>query len=264
MVTGGGSGIGRQTALMAAEQGAHVAVCDVNAAGADRVCEDILKTGGRARAFAFDVTDIDATENAVDEIEAVFGPISGLVAAAGISRPSLAEAMPIETWSNVIAVNLTGVFLSCQAVGRRMIPRGAGSIVAIASANALGGHPGRAHYCASKYGVVGLVKTLAIEWGRHGVRVNATAPGAVETPMLRNGLPAAFIDQVMMDRTPMKRLATATDQALACLFLLSKAASFVNGILLPVDGGATGGYLTHRNGADYSSNALAAAGAYDP
>ena len=264
MVTGGGSGIGRQTALLAAGQGARIAVCDVNAASANGVCDEILSAGGKARSFVFDVTNPADTESAVSEAERCLGPIAGLVAAAGISRPQLAETMPFDTWSNVIAVNLTGVFLSSQTVGRRMIGRGAGSIVAIASSDALGGHPARAHYCASKYGVVGLVKTLALEWGRHGVRVNATAPGAVDTPMLRRGVPASFIDGVMIDRTPMKRLATAADQALAYLFLLSKAASFINGVLLPVDGGATGGYLTGRSGADYGSNALAASGAYEP
>lgn len=118
--------------------------------------------------------------------------------------------------------------------------------------------------CASKYGVVGLVQTLAIEWGRHGVRVNATAPGAVDTPLLRGGVPPDFIEDVMIDRTPMRRLASAEDQAMGCLFLLSDAARFINGAVLPVDGGATAGYLTRWSGADYASNTLASKGVYDP
>jgi NAD(P)-dependent dehydrogenase (short-subunit alcohol dehydrogenase family) len=195
-------------------------------------------------------------------IEAGLGPIDGLVAAAGISRPGRAEELDEAVWASVIHVNLTGVFLSCQAVGRGMISRGAGSIVAIASGDALGGHAGRAPYCASKFGVVGLVQTLAIEWGRHGVRINATAPGGVDTPMLRRGVPQDFIDGVMIDRTPAGRLSTALDQARACLFLLSDASRFINGVLLPVDGGATAGYLTHLNGEDYASNAMLAAKSY--
>lgn len=262
MITGAGSGIGRQTALLAAEGKARVVVCDANGDGAQTVCGEIRSAGGDAMAAVFDVTDRDLTEASVEDVESGFGPIEGLVAAAGISRPDRAEDLSLDMWNTVIAVNLTGVFLSCQAVGRRMIDRGRGAIVAIASGDALGGHPGRAHYCASKYGVVGLVQTLAIEWGRHGVRVNATAPGAVDTPLLRGGVPTDFIEDVMVDRTPMGRLASAQDQARGCLFLLSEAAGFVNGVVLPVDGGATAGYLTRWKGSDYASNALVARGVY--
>ena len=184
------------------------------------------------------------------------------MAAAGISRPSRAESLPEDVWSKVIAVNLTGVFLCCQAVGRGMIERKAGSIVTIASGDALGGHAGRVHYCASKYGVVGLSQTLAIEWGRHGVRVNAVAPGGVDTPLLRAGVPEDVVEGVMIDRTPMRRLATAEDQARASLFLLSDASSFINGAVVPVDGGFTAGYLTRWSGADYASTALLKADAY--
>lgn len=264
MVTGAGSGIGRRTALLAAAQRARVVVCDANGDAAKAVGEEIRITGGEAFSATFDVTDQHATEAAVQDAERILGPVVGLVAAAGISRPQRAEDLPLEVWNAVIGVNLTGVFISCQAVGRRMIDRGSGAIVAIASGDALGGHAGRAHYCASKYGVVGLVQTLAIEWGRHGVRVNATAPGAVDTPLLRGGVPSDFIEDVMIDRTPMRRLASADDQAMSCLFLLSEAARFINGVVLPVDGGATAGYLTRWSGADYASNALASKGVYDP
>lgn len=264
MITGAGSGIGRQTALLAAGQRGRVVVCDANGDAANAISEEIRSAGGDAFAATFDVADQQATEAAVQDVEIRFGPVDGLVAAAGISRPFKAEDLPLDVWSAVIAVNLTGVFISCQAVGRRMIARSKGAIVAIASGDAFGGHAGRAHYCASKYGVVGLVQTLAIEWGRHGVRVNATAPGAVDTPLLRGGVPSDFIEDVMIDRTPMQRLASADDQAMGCLFLLSEGARFINGVVLPVDGGATAGYLTRWSGADYASNALASKGVYDP
>lgn len=264
MITGGGSGIGRDTALLAASSGALVAVCDSNGEAAERVGAEVRNVGAEALPVVFDVTDGTATNEGVASIERTLGPIAGLVAAAGISRPQRAEDLPEPVWNNVISVNLTGVFLTCQAVGRRMIARKAGAIVNIASGDALGGHAGRAHYAASKFGVVGLTQSLAIEWGRHGVRVNATAPGGVDTPMLRAGVPADFIDGVMVDRTPMARLSTALDQARANLFLLSDAASFISGAVLPVDGGFSSGYLTHWNGADYASNALLNANAYTP
>lgn len=264
MITGGGSGIGRASAMMAAAEGAKVAVCDVDADAAQRAVAAILATGGTAIDAVFNVTDGDGVRDAVARIEQTLGPINGLVAAAGISRPGRAETLGIDIWNLVISVNLTGVFLCCQVVGNRMIERGAGAIVTIASGDAFGGHAGRVHYCASKYGVVGLTKTLAIEWGRHGVRVNAVAPGGVDTPMLRAGVPADVVDGVMIDRTPLERLATAEDQACASLFLLSDGSSFINGTVLPVDGGFTAGYLTRWSGADYASTALLKQGAYAP
>jgi NAD(P)-dependent dehydrogenase (short-subunit alcohol dehydrogenase family) len=262
MITGGGSGIGRATALAAAADGAHVAVCDVNGEAAAAVASEARSAGVKAVDAPFDVTDGAATREAIARIETSLGLIDGLVAAAGISRPGRAESLTEEVWSKVIAVNLTGVFLTCQAVGRGMIERKTGAIVAIASGDALGGHAGRAHYCASKYGVVGLSQTLAIEWGRHGVRVNAVAPGGVDTPLLRGGVPEDVVEGVMIDRTPMRRLATAEDQARASLFLLSDASSFITGAVVPVDGGFTAGYLTRWSGADYASNALLKAGVY--
>ena len=261
VITGGGSGIGRQTALLAARAGAKVAICDANVEAARLVMEEMARPDDTL-AMQVDVRDAKGLEDAVGQIEAQLGAIDGLVAAAGISRPARAEDIAESIWTEVIAVNLTGVFLTCQAVGRRMLSRKTGAIVNIASGDALGGHAGRAHYCASKFGVVGLTQTLAIEWGSRGVRVNATAPGGVDTPLLRRGVPASFIDGVMVDRTPAARLSTALDQANACLFLLSDAAQFINGTVLPVDGGATAGYLTRWHGEDYASNAMAAANAY--
>lgn len=219
--------------------------------------------GVRALALPLDVTDEVALEEAGARVRAELGVPDGLIASAGISRAEAAEDLSDEIWDAVIGVNLTGVFLACQTIGRQMISRGRGSIVTIASLDALGGHAGRAHYCASKHGVVGLTMTLALEWGRLGVRVNAVA-GAVDTPLLRGGVPAEFIDGVLLDRTPLARLSTAEDQAMACLFLLSDAAAYVNGaVLLPVDGGISTGCFTRWNGADYASNVLLARGVYE-
>lgn len=262
LVTGGGSGIGRATALLAARHGAAVGVCDRDATAAEAVAAEIVQAGGTSIALVFDVIDEPAMEAALDKLSATFGPIRGLVACAGISRPAAAADMTDEIWNLVIGVNLTGVFQSCQSAGRRMIAEGGGSIVTIGSTAALGGHAGRAHYCASKHGVVGVTKVLALEWGHLGIRVNCVAPGAIDTPLLRNGVPADHVDAVLRDRTPMQRLGRADDVASAVLFLLSDAADHVNGAVLPVDGGASSGYMARWNGRDLASNTLLAAGVY--
>jgi 3-oxoacyl-[acyl-carrier protein] reductase len=154
------------------------------------------------------------------------------------------------TFESVLGVNLTGVFFTCRAVGRVLLEQGRGAIVTIASITAKGGQPGRANYAASKWGLVGLTKTLAVEWGHRGVRVNAVAPNGVDTPMIRDGIPEDFLADVMLDRTPLGRLAKPEEIAAAVAFLLSDEAAYVNGAVLEVDGGLTAGFMTHRHGAD--------------
>lgn len=257
-VTGGGSGIGRAVALAAARDGCRVGVADVRAEAADAVAAEITAAGGRACATAFDVADAAATTAALDKIERELGRVSLVVACAGISQPQPAELMTEAQWGAVIAANLTGVFNSLRLAGSRMIGKGGGSMVAISSVNGLGAQAARTNYNASKFGVIGVVKTLAIEWGRHGIRVNAVAPGVVDTPLIRRNIPIDTIEGVMLDRVPMGRFCNADEIANACLFLLSDAGSYVNGTVLAVDGGLTAGFFTHLNGADYASNALAA------
>ena len=264
VVTGGGSGIGRATCLLAARSGASVGVIDASADSATGVAGEIERAGGRAVAETLDVRDSGATEGAIARIEATLGPIEGLVASAGVSRPQLAASMDDEQWSLVIDVNLTGVFKSARSVGKRMLARGRGSIVLIASVDGLGGHAARSHYAASKHGVAAVAKSLAIEWGRHDVRVNAVAPGVVDTPLLRANIPTDHIEGVMRGRVPLSRLSSGEDQANASLFLLSDAAAYITGIVLPVDGGLTAGYFTNWNGADLGSRVLLEKGVYGP
>jgi NAD(P)-dependent dehydrogenase (short-subunit alcohol dehydrogenase family) len=262
MITGGASGIGRQCALALAREGAAVAIADSNAEGAAAVAREVEAMGQQAAAIGFDVRDASATDVAVGEIEKRLGPLDGLITAAGISRPSPATELASESWEAVIGVNLSGTFYSCQAVGRRMVARGRGAIVTIGSISSLGGQSGRAHYCASKAGVVGLTRDLAIEWGSYGVRVNSIGPSATDTPMIRAGIPENFVSGVMEDRTPLGRLAQPEEIANVCLFLLSDLSSYVNGSLLMADGGVTAGFLTHRHGRDLSSKTLLASGIY--
>ena len=262
LITGGASGIGRECALALAREGAAVAIADANERGAtDTVCE-IAALGARAVAISFDVRSPTATETAVAAIERDLGPLDGLITAAGISRPAPATELAAESWEAVIGVNLSGTFYSCQAAGRRMVERGRGVIVTIGSVSSLGGQSGRAHYCASKAGVVGLTRDLAVEWGSHGVRVNCIGPSATDTPMIRRGIPESFVSGVMEDRTPLGRLAQPSEVASVCLFLLSDLASYVNGALIMADGGVSAGFFTRGHGRDFSSKALLAQGVY--
>lgn len=262
MVTGGASGIGLAVAREACLHGMRVAIVDTSRAQAEAALAELDPKGGTCTVEALDVRDSAACEAAADRIERSLGPIDGLVACAGISRAEPAELMTDDTWDAVLGVNLTGMFRTIRTVGRRMVERKRGAIVTISSTDGLGGHAARANYTASKHGVIGLTRALAIEWGRHGVRVNAVAPGVVDTPLLRRNVPPDHVANAMVDRVPMGRFSTAPEQALACLFLLSDAASYVNGATLAVDGGLTAGYFTRWNGADYGSNALLEKGAY--
>ncbi|MFH1796881.1 MAG: SDR family NAD(P)-dependent oxidoreductase [Pseudomonadota bacterium] len=262
MVTGGASGIGLATAEALAAAGACVGVADLQSLAARDVVEAISRSGGQAMALPLDVRDAAATEAAVAELEARFGPVRGLVTAAGLSRPAPAETMDEASWDLVVDTNLKGMFLSCQAVGRRMLAHGRGAIVNISSVNALGGFAGRSNYCSAKFGVTGLTDVLAIEWGRRGIRVNAVAPNGVDTPLVRNGIPPSFVTEVLENRTPLGRMAKPAEVASVVLFLLSDAASYVTGATLPVDGGLCAGFYTNRQGADLASAALLKAGVY--
>jgi len=263
-VTGGGSGIGRAIATLAARGGMKVAVADAIAERAQEVAASLRQEGAQALALTLDVRDGAACAAAVETIEAELGAIDAMVASAGVSTPVRAEEMADEVWLRCLDVNLTGMFRSVQPVGRGMLRRRRGAIVTISSVDGLGAHAGRSHYSASKHGVIGLTRALAIEWGRHGVRVNSVAPGVVDTPLVRQNLPADHVQHAMLDRVPMGRLSTAEEQAGPTLFLLSDAAAFVNGAILPVDGGTSTGYFTRWNGADLGSRALLEAGVYGP
>lgn len=261
-VTGGASGIGRATALALAADGAHVGIIDVQADKTAETLAELRALGARAAGAVADVRDAEATKQAADKFEAELGPVVGLFASAGTSTAMPAEALSEEDFTRVLDINLKGVFLSCREFGGRMIGHGKGAIVLVSSIDGLGGHPGRAHYTSSKHALIGLTRNLALEWGRHGVRVNAIAPGSVDTPLLRKTMPMKFINEVVCDRTPLGRMADASELASVALMLLSDACSYVSGVSIAVDGGLTAGFFTHRQGGDYSSNPLLQAGIY--
>jgi Dehydrogenases with different specificities (related to short-chain alcohol dehydrogenases) len=250
LVTGAARGIGAAVVRRLAGEGAAIAAADLDQAGLDDLREELGSQGTSILTRILDTRKADDVERFVTDAEAGLGPIRGAVPCAGIARAKPAESMQDDDWAAVIDVNLTGVFYTCRAVGRAMLAHGRGAIVTIASITALGGQPGRANYAASKWGLIGLTKTLATEWGRRGIRVNAVAPNGVDTPMIRDGLPASFLEGVMLDRTPLGRLAQPQEIAAAIAFLLSDDAAYVNGAVLQVDGGLTAGFLTHKHGAD--------------
>lgn len=265
VVTGGASGIGLASVLALARDGAHVAVLDMNEAGvADAVAQAREAARGAARVMgaAVDVRDAATLMDTASRVSAELGPAWGLIASAGVAGANRAEDLTLDEWNHVFAVNVGGAFSTCQAFGRDMMAQGKGSIVLIGSVDSLGGQPGRTHYTASKHAVLGMVKNLAIEWGRHGIRVNGVAPCPVDTPMVKRGLPPAFIANVVHDRTPLGRMARPEEVASASLMLLSDAASFVHGVMLPVDGGLMAGPFTRQQGADIGSKRLLEAGIY--
>ena len=185
-VTGAGSGIGQGIAIGLAEAGADVALFDLGAGeGLDETARGIAGKGRRSVKIAGDVSDAGVVASAVQTAEETLGALTLAVNCAGIANARPAEEMPLDQWRRMIDVNLTGVFLSCQAEGRAMLPRGRGSIVNIASMSGTIVNRGltQAHYNASKAGVIHLSKSLAMEWIGRGIRVNAISPGYTLTPM---------------------------------------------------------------------------------
>lgn len=258
-VTGAASGIGAAVCRHLAAQGVAIAAADQNEAGL-RELQHTLGADVPLVHQMLDVRDEAALAAFVTSIETGIGAITDVVPCAGLARSAPAEQMSAEQWDLVLDINLRGTFLTCKHTAAAMLPRGRGSIVCLASVTAKGGQPGRANYAASKWGLVGLVKSLATEWGNRGVRVNAVAPNGVDTPMLNVGVPAHFRDDVMLDRTPLGRFAQVDEIAQAIGFLLSDAASYITGSILEVDGGLTAGYLTHAQGTDYALQGVGRAG----
>lgn len=238
LVTGAASGIGRAIAIGIAEQGGRVGLVDLVGADFSSVIAEVESAGGRALAVEADVTSPDDMAEAVARIERDLGDLSLAVNAAGIANASPAEDMPLAQWQKVYDIDVTGVFLSCQAEGRAMLAHGRGSIVNIASMSGTIVNRGlnQVHYNSAKAAVQHLSKSLAMEWATRGVRVNSVSPGYTATPM---NLRPEMVDHmaVFASETPMQRVAEPHEIAGPTVFLLSGAASFVTGTDLLVDGG---------------------------
>ncbi len=240
LVTGAASGIGRGVARGIAGLGGAVACVDLQGPGLDAVVAEVAAGGGRAIAVPGDVTEPDSLAEAVRRTEAELGPLSLAVNSAGIANAAPAEEMSLTQWQRVVDVDLTGVFLSCQAEGRAMLRHGGGAIVNIASMSGSIVNRGllQVHYNAAKAGVVHLTKSLAMEWADRRIRVNSISPGYTATPMNTRPEVAEQV-RTFEAETPLGRMATVDEIVGPTVFLLSDAAGFCTGVDLLVDGGFT-------------------------
>jgi len=240
VVVGGAGGIGRALALGLADFGADVVVASRKLEPLEKVAEEIRAKGRKTLAITVDVVQERSVADMVDRILKVFPRIDVLVNAAGVAIRKPAETFPIGEWQQVMDVNTRGTWLCCQAVGRVMIKQKSGKIINLSSVRGRYGLPADyAAYCPSKGAVDTLTRTLACEWAKYNVLVNAVAPTIVETELTRPALADAEFAQRMKARIPLGRWAMPEDIVGATLFLASKASDFVTGQILYIDGGVT-------------------------
>ena len=237
LITGGAQGIGLATALKFANEGAIVIVCDVKQAGVDAAMAQCAATGAQAQGFVVDVTQRDMVDATVKAVLEKFGRIDVLVNNAGITQDARLQKMTIEQFDRVIDVNLRGVFHCSQAVTDAMVAQGSGVILNASSVVGIYGNFGQTNYAATKFGVIGFTKTWSRELGPKGIRVNAVAPGFIDTPILAT-IPEKVIAE-MVARVPLKRLGKAEDIANVYAFLASDEAAYINGTVIEVAGGLT-------------------------
>ena len=238
IVTGAGSGIGAATAKRLAAEGARVVAADWNEEGAAKVAAEIEAAGGKATALKCDVSKKADAEAAVKKALDAFGGLHVLINNAGITRDGFAKKLGEDKWDQVLAVNLKGTFLMCQAAMLPMMEKNHGRIVNTASIAVLG-NPGQANYSASKAGVIGLTRTLALELSRNQITVNCVAPGATDTAMFQ-GVPDE-IKAKIVGSIPLKRMAKPEEVAALHAFLASDDAAYITGQVVFCDGGSSVG-----------------------
>jgi 3-oxoacyl-[acyl-carrier protein] reductase len=235
LITGATRGIGKSIAEMYAQQGAKVAFTYAGSVDKAKELEATLSSVTQIKGYQSDASDFDAAQTLVDEVMAEFGQIDILVNNAGITRDNLLLRMSKDDWDKVIKVNLDSVFNLTKAVIKPMMKAKSGSIINMTSVVGISGNAGQANYAASKAGVIGFTKSVALELGSRNIRCNAIAPGFIETEM------TAALDekatQKWNDAIPMKKLGKTTDVANACIFLGSDMATYITGQTLNVDGG---------------------------
>jgi len=236
LITGGGSGIGAAVARRFAQEGAKIAIGDVDVEGAEKVAAEIKDAGGEALICKADVRKRDEVEAMVDHVLREYGRLDILINNAGVTRDSLCARMSEEDWNFVVDVNLKGTFLCSKAAFRPMRKQRYGKIVNTASV-AVRGNIGQVNYSASKAGIIGLTRTLALEFARAGICVNCIAPGFIETPMTE-GLPEKVKEEALK-RIPLGRLGKPEEVANLHLFLASPESDYITGQVFFIDGGAS-------------------------
>jgi NAD(P)-dependent dehydrogenase (short-subunit alcohol dehydrogenase family) len=240
LITGGGSGIGRATAIVFAREGAKVSIADYNRSGGEETVRMIKSAGGEASFIEANVAIAKQVEAVVAKTVETYGRLDCAFNNAGIEGEmggNLAECSE-ENWGRIIAINLTGVFLCMKYEIPQMLKNGGGSIVNTASAAGLIGLPGGTAYVASKHGVAGLTKSAALEYAKSGIRINAVCPGFIRTAMTERVMDRGTISEdAMISAEPIGRIGKPEEIANVVLFLCSDDASFVTGLPMPVDGG---------------------------
>ena len=234
LITGAGRGIGKTIAVKLAESGLDIAIADMSPVS-DDVLKEIEEYGTKCLAFQLDVTDVDSVNSVVKKIIDETGGIHILVNNAGITKDNLFMRMKAEQWSQVIDVNLNGVFHVTKAVIRTMVKQHSGRIINISSVVGFSGNPGQVNYSSTKSGLIGFTKSLSREVGTRGITVNAVAPGFINTAMtqaLNENQQQAILSQI-----PLGRMGEAEDIANAVAFLASEEASYITGTVLHVNGG---------------------------
>jgi len=237
IITGAGQGIGAATALKFAREGAVVVACDINDASAKDVIALCRKEGAEGSAFCIDMSDRHSVDDMVAAVRERHGRIDVLVNNAGITRDARLQKMTLEQFDAVIDVNLRAVFHASQAVVDGMIAQGSGVILNASSVVGIYGNFGQTNYAASKFGVIGFTKTWSRELGPKGIRVNAVAPGFVDTPILST-IPDDVLGK-MRAQVPLGRLGKPGEIASVYAFLASDEASYINGAVIEVSGGMT-------------------------
>jgi len=247
LITGAGSGIGRATAMLFAQEGARVDVADWDEPAAKNVVGEI---GEGAIAIKVDVSKAGDVEKMIAAVVSRFGRLDILYNNAGVCIPGMVHTMSEEAWDRTININLKGVFLGCKYGLAQMIKQGGGVILNTASVAGLEGHCGLPDYCASKHGVIGLTKSIALDYAQHNIRANCICPGGVTTNIMKDALARLTpqelerrIKEMTAPATPMNRSAEPGEIARPALFLCSDDASFVTGQAFAADGGWMGGHI---------------------
>jgi len=243
-VTGGASGIGLSIARHLARVGHAVVVADWNGDGAEEAAKAIREEGGQAVAAQVDVSDRAQVDKAMELARGEFGPVTILVTSAAVSRADPFTQLSIESWQQVIGVNLTGTFHCAQSAIPDMIAAGWGRVVLISSSSAQRGAPRMTHYAASKGGVIAFGKALALEFASAGITVNNIAPSVIHTPLVAKQQADGAVpsSEVMARGVPVGRMGTGDDIAAAALYLVSEEASYVTGQTVSVNGGSFVGW----------------------
>jgi NAD(P)-dependent dehydrogenase (short-subunit alcohol dehydrogenase family) len=247
MVIGGGQGMGEATVRLIASLGGSVAIVDLEQERAQRVAGEVRTEGVKAFPISFDVTDEAALVNGIAQIEREFGPLDGMATIVGMAGWAPVIDMTSEIWDRDHHRNLRYFFIAAREVARSLLSRRApGSIVGVASVDGIRSAPNHASYGAAKAGLINLAKTMAVEWGDEGIRVNVVAPGGIVTPRLPLTDPAG--ERESMSLLPMRRRGTVQDIARAIVYFLSDLSPYVTGQVLAVDGGYTAaGVFRHKH-----------------